>query len=205
LIRTRGFLDKDELDEVRKDDAGEYIGIGIIVDFAAADMVATAMTADSPAYVAGIDPGDTTALIDDATIVGMRLPDKASRMRGVPGSELEIGVRRGGSGAVRTARLHRAALLAQTVRVRPLANGIAWIHVTAFEGRTAQDPVAALKTTDVAPSNYRIRVAYAPHQISSLEAAAQALGQLEGASGRFSVLLDAFDGFVAQQAACVRA
>ena len=142
------FLDKDELDEVRKDDAGEYTGIGISVDFSAADMVVAAVTADSPADVAGIEPGDTIASIDGTTIVGMRLPDIARRMRGVPGSALEIGVRRGGSGAVRTISLHRAALLAQTVRVRSLANGIAWIHVTAFEGRTAQDLVAALKTLD---------------------------------------------------------
>jgi len=62
-----------------------------------------------------------------------------------------------------------------------------------------------LALTDVAPSNYRIRKAHAPHQLSSLEAAAQALGQLERAPGRLSPLLDAFDGFVAQQAAYVRA
>ncbi|MEM8511966.1 carboxyl-terminal processing protease [Massilia sp. MP_M2] len=142
------FLDKDALAEVRRDDAGEYTGIGISVDFAAADMLVTAVTADSPAYVAGIEPGDMIASIDGVTIAGMRLPDIAQRMRGVPGSALEIGVRRGGSGAVRTVKLHRAALLAQTVRVRPMANGIAWIHVTAFEGRTAQDLVAALKTLD---------------------------------------------------------
>lgn len=62
-----------------------------------------------------------------------------------------------------------------------------------------------LALTDVAPSNYRIRKAHAPHQLSSLEAAAQALGQLEHAPGHFSPLLDAFDGFVAQQAAYVHA
>jgi DTW domain-containing protein YfiP len=62
-----------------------------------------------------------------------------------------------------------------------------------------------LALTDVAPSNYRIRKAHAPHQLSSLEAAAQALSQLEGAPGHFSPLLDAFEGFVAQQVAYVRA
>jgi len=40
---------------------------------------------------------------------------------------------------------------------------------------------------------------------TSLLAAAQALGQLDGAPERFGPLLDAFDGFVAQQAAYVRA
>ena len=62
-----------------------------------------------------------------------------------------------------------------------------------------------LALCDVAPSNYRIRKAHAPHQLSSLEAAAQALGQLEGDGGRYGALLDAFDGFVSQQASYVRA
>ncbi|TXG02284.1 DTW domain-containing protein [Massilia arenae] len=62
-----------------------------------------------------------------------------------------------------------------------------------------------LALSDVAPSNYRIRKAHAPHQLSSLEAAAQALGQLEGDGGRYGALLEAFDGFVSQQASYVRA
>lgn len=62
-----------------------------------------------------------------------------------------------------------------------------------------------LALEDVAPSNYRIRKAHAPHQLSSLEAAAQALGQLEGDALRYQPLLDAFDGFVSQQAGYMRA
>ena len=58
-----------------------------------------------------------------------------------------------------------------------------------------------LALMDAAPSNYRIRKAHAPHQLSSLEAAALALGQLEGDAGRCQALLDAFGGFVQQQAA----
>lgn len=58
-----------------------------------------------------------------------------------------------------------------------------------------------LALRDVAPSNYRIRKAHAPHQLSSLEAAALALGQLEGNGEKFLPLFDAFEGFVEQQAA----
>lgn len=52
-------------------------------------------------------------------------------------------------------------------------------------------------------SAYRIRKAHAPDQLSTLEAAAHALGQVEGDASRFSPLFDAFDGFVEQQAAFV--
>ncbi|MET3129968.1 DTW domain-containing protein YfiP [Oxalobacteraceae bacterium GrIS 1.11] len=51
------------------------------------------------------------------------------------------------------------------------------------------------------PSHYLIRKAQAPHQLSTLEATCYALMQLEGETGRLQPLLDAFDGFVAQQLA----
>lgn len=53
---------------------------------------------------------------------------------------------------------------------------------------------------DVSASAYRIRKAHAPHQLSTLEAAAHALAQVEGDNAACAPLLDAFDGFVAQQA-----
>ena len=51
------------------------------------------------------------------------------------------------------------------------------------------------------PSNYRIRKAHLPDQLSTLEATCAALGQLEGGDAPFEPLLQAFDGFVAQHMA----
>lgn len=50
-----------------------------------------------------------------------------------------------------------------------------------------------------AASNYRIRKAHKPDQLSTLEATCAALAQLEGQAEKFHPLLKAFDGFVAQQ------
>jgi DTW domain-containing protein YfiP len=60
-----------------------------------------------------------------------------------------------------------------------------------------------LALADLPASRYSIRKAHRPGQLSTLEATCAALVQLEGegASERFQPLLDAFDGFVAQQAA----
>ncbi|MFL6673557.1 MAG: tRNA-uridine aminocarboxypropyltransferase [Massilia sp.] len=66
-----------------------------------------------------------------------------------------------------------------------------------------QLPRLALR--DMPASAYRIRKAHAPDQLSTLEASAYALMQLEGNEARYRPLLAAFDGFVAQQAAFVRA
>jgi DTW domain-containing protein len=59
-----------------------------------------------------------------------------------------------------------------------------------------------LALRDRPPSNYRIRKAHLPDQLSTLEATCAALGQLEGSDAPFEPLLQAFDGFVAQQMAC---
>ena len=48
-------------------------------------------------------------------------------------------------------------------------------------------------------SHYLIRKARRPDQLSTLEATCAALARLEGCAGTFQPLLDAFDGFVAQQ------
>lgn len=60
-------------------------------------------------------------------------------------------------------------------------------------------PRLALQATP--PSHYLIRKAHAPDQLSTLEASAWALAQLENAPQRYDALIAAFDGFVAQQQA----
>ncbi len=58
-----------------------------------------------------------------------------------------------------------------------------------------------LALDEVPQSRYAIRKAHAPGQLSTLEATCAALAQLEGDTTRWQPLLEAFDGFVAQQQA----
>ncbi|CAN7158116.1 tRNA-uridine aminocarboxypropyltransferase [Polaromonas sp. LjRoot131] len=58
-----------------------------------------------------------------------------------------------------------------------------------------------LSLVELPASNYRIRKAHKPGQLSTLEAVCSALVRLEGDSGGYQALLRAFEGFVAQQMA----
>jgi DTW domain-containing protein YfiP len=58
---------------------------------------------------------------------------------------------------------------------------------------------------DLPPSAYRIRKAHAADQLSSLEAAAHALAQLENRPERYKPLFQAFNAFVEQQSRLFRA
>ncbi|SFU87618.1 DTW domain-containing protein YfiP [Pseudoduganella namucuonensis] len=55
-----------------------------------------------------------------------------------------------------------------------------------------------LPLRDVPASHYLIRKAHAPDQLSTLEATAYALAQLEGDGDKYGPLIAAFDGFVGQ-------
>ena len=57
-----------------------------------------------------------------------------------------------------------------------------------------------LPLRDTPPSHYLIRKAHRSDQLSTLEATTYALAQLENDDHKFHPLIDAFDGFVAQQA-----
>lgn len=60
-----------------------------------------------------------------------------------------------------------------------------------------------LSLDDMLASNYLIRKAHKPGQLSTLEATCAALAQLEGSAEKYQPLLKAFDGFVARQMAFV--
>jgi DTW domain-containing protein len=64
---------------------------------------------------------------------------------------------------------------------------------------SALQQLPRLALHDTPASNYRIRQAHRPGQLSTLEASCRALMQLERDETRFKPLLSAFDGFVAQQ------
>ena len=61
-----------------------------------------------------------------------------------------------------------------------------------------------LPLRDTPPSHYLIRKAHLPDQLSTLEATVYALAQLENDDRKFNPLIEAFDGFVAQQASYVQ-
>ena len=66
---------------------------------------------------------------------------------------------------------------------------------------TALQQLPRLSLTDVPASDYAIRKAHKPGQLSTLEATCAALAQLESDPAKFAPLLQAFKGFVAQQMA----
>jgi DTW domain-containing protein YfiP len=97
-----------------------------------------------------------------------------------------------------------AAQLKDSARVRLVVLDGTWrksrkmLHMNPFLRQLPR-----LSLDDVPTSNYVIRKAHRPGQLSTLEATCVALAQLEGNAEKYEPLLKAFDGFVAQRLAFV--
>jgi carboxyl-terminal processing protease len=141
-----GYLDKDAMRDVGRENSGEYVGIGIEVEGNRDQLRVVAATDGSPAERAGIRAGDVIVAVDNAPVAGMANEDVARRMHGAPGTVVAIGVAR--RGKVETLRITRADLHNDTVHVRMAAPGLAWIRISEFGGATAADLAAALRKLD---------------------------------------------------------
>ncbi|MFZ3127140.1 MAG: tRNA-uridine aminocarboxypropyltransferase [Rhodoferax sp.] len=95
-----------------------------------------------------------------------------------------------------------AAQLANPAQVRLVVLDATWrksrkmLHLS-----PALQRLPRLALVNVPAPRYAIRKAHQPGQLSTLEATCAALAQLEGDAARWQPLLQAFDGFVAQQLA----
>ena len=140
------YLDKDAMQDMQREDSGEYVGIGIEVESQRDQLHVVAVSDGSPAARAGIVNGDVIASVDGVAVTGLPNDDVARRMRGTPGSAVKVGLTHGGKS--RSLRIVRAELHNATVRSRMAAPGLAWIRISEFGGATGADLAAALKKLD---------------------------------------------------------
>lgn len=139
------FLDADDLAELKKADAGEYVGIGLEVEIDRGQINVVALAEGGPAEASGIVAGDSIVSIDGVAVSGLRISEVAKRMRGEPGSVVALALMGPTSRSLRKVQVRRASIHSATVRLRTAGPGLAWIRIAEFEGATVADLVAALK------------------------------------------------------------
>jgi carboxyl-terminal processing protease len=141
-----GYLDKDAMDAMDRENAGDYVGIGISVEGNRNQLRVVSTTPGSPAEHAGIVAGDLLMSVGGVAVAGMADDEVARRMHGAPGSVTTVGIAHGTT--LRTLTLTRAALHDATVGTHMAAPGLAWIRISEFGGATGADLAAALKKLD---------------------------------------------------------
>ncbi len=99
---------------------------------------------DTPAFRAGIKPGDLIIKLDDTPVKGMTLNDAVKRMRGKPNTQITLTISRKGEAAPIVVTLTRAVIRVQSVKSKMIEPGYAWVRVSQFQEATTENLVKHL-------------------------------------------------------------
>lgn len=143
------YLDKEAYKTLLMTTSGEFGGIGIEItpEFGILKIV-TPMD-DTPAYKAGIKPGDYIVAIDGKLVSEMNLQDAVEKLRGNPGSQVVLTILRKGEKSPLTYKLTRQIIKIVSVKSKMIDNNFGYVRITQFQEPTAKllrDAILALKT-----------------------------------------------------------
>jgi len=110
------YLDAEALDAQRSAIRGSFGGLGLQVEMADGLVRVVAPMPGSPAARAGLRSGDLIVRIDHEPVQGMTLAEAVSRMRGEPGTSIELMIRRGGQEGLLLVSLVREVIRTEPVR-----------------------------------------------------------------------------------------
>ena len=139
------FLDPEMYREMQVETSGSFGGLGIEITLRDDILTVVAPIEGTPAYRAGIQPGDRIVKIEGISTKDMQLTDAVKRMRGKPGSRITISVVREGWTEPKDYDITREQIRVQSVKSQELESGIEYIRLRQFQEQTAQDMESALE------------------------------------------------------------
>src|SRR5258708_7871971 len=140
------YLDQEAFKELQVGTQGQFGGLGIEVGMEDGFVKVVSPIEDTPAFRAGIKPGDLIIKLDDAPVKGMTLNDAVKKMRGKPNTNIVLTISRKGETAPIVVTLTRAVIRVQSVKSKMIEPGYAWVRVSQFQEATPENMVKAIDT-----------------------------------------------------------
>jgi len=118
---------------------GKFVGLGIEVGMEDGYVKVIAPIEDSPAYKAGLKPGDLITRLDSTPVKGMTLDDAVKRMRGEPNTKITLTVARKDEDKPLLITITRQEIRVQSVKSKIVEPGYGWVRVSQFQEPTVED------------------------------------------------------------------
>ncbi|NPA51775.1 MAG: S41 family peptidase [Aquificae bacterium] len=145
LDKFSTFFPPDEFEEFTTETHGEFGGLGIEIMMENHKLIIVSPIEDTPAYKAGLKPGDIIIEIDGEPTEKMTLFQAVKKLRGKPGTKVTITVWRKGLEKPFKVTITRAIIKIKSVKTKELNDGkIGYIRLTQFQENSAQDFEKAL-------------------------------------------------------------
>ena len=139
------YFDKKTYKEFREGTAGRFVGVGIEINQEDGLVRVVSPIEGSPADRAGLKPGDLITRVDDTAIKGLTLNEAVKRMRGEPGTKVVLTILRRDENRTFPVTITREEIKTQSVKVKEVEPGFAWVRLSQFQERTVDDFVAKVE------------------------------------------------------------
>ncbi|BBP03215.1 peptidase S41 [Sulfuriferula plumbiphila] len=139
------YMNADEFKDLQVGTQGEFGGLGIEVGMEDGFVKVVSPIDDTPAFKAGLKPGDLIIKLDDTPVKGMTINDAVKRMRGKPNTPIVLTILRKGVSKPFAVTLIRAVIKVKSVKYKLAENGYGYIRITQFQERTGEDLAHALE------------------------------------------------------------
>ena len=125
------FLDAKSFQYLNEQTQGKFGGLGLEVTMENGVVKVVSPIDDTPAYRAGLKPGDYIISLDGTTVVGMSLTEAVDKMRGKAGTKIKLTIRRGTEKPF-DITLKREEIKIQSVKSELKAKDVAYIRISSF-------------------------------------------------------------------------
>ena len=144
MLRTldphSSFFDQRDFQVLREEQKGHYYGVGMTVQGRNGKTIVIAPFQGSPAYKAGIRPGDVILQVNDKSTENLNTTEVADLLKGPKGTHVRVMITREGNAQPITFDIVRDEIPRKSVQdaffVRP---GIAYLHIEQFNENTSRE------------------------------------------------------------------
>lgn len=130
------FMNQSDFEDLEEQTKGEFGGLGMEVSADNGLVRVTAPIDDTPAYDAGIQPGDYITHIDGESVMGQTLQESVKKLRGKPGTKVKVTISRKDKEPF-DVKMTRAIIHVQPVKYEAKDN-IGYIRIITFSDNTTK-------------------------------------------------------------------
>ncbi len=139
------FMPPDLFRDFQTETSGEFGGIGIEISIQNNVLTIISPIEDTPAWIAGIKPGDKVIAVDGNSTKGLSLVEASQLMRGKKGSKIILRIVRDSEEEPRDIAIVRGNVKLRSVKYTDLGDGYAYIKITSFIENTSKDLERAIE------------------------------------------------------------
>jgi len=139
------FMPADIFKDFESETAGEFGGLGIEISVQNNILTIISPIEDTPAWIAGIKPGDKIVAINGQSTKGFSLVEASALLKGKRGTSIVLSIIRDGIDKPLDISITRGSVKIKSVKPTNLEDGYMYVKLTSFIENTSSDLEKALK------------------------------------------------------------